>query len=92
MFEVFPIEVTKGQFKAIQEFRSAKNPSEKTTRLVTVALDKLLTMMIGAGMSLKPKYDVSGAMDVTAAGSLGRPSPSPALTESADEYSQDDML
>ena len=90
MLEVFPVEVTKGEFRAIQEFRSTGNPSEKTTRLVTVALDKLLIMMIGAGMSFKPEYDVSGAMDVTAAGSLERPSS--VLAESADEYSQDNML
>jgi hypothetical protein len=88
MHEVFPIEVTKGEFQAIQEFRSTKNPSEETTRQVADALSKLFAMMIRAGMPLKPKYDVSGTMDVTAAVSLERPS----SVLSADEYSQDDML
>ena len=86
MLEVFPVEVTMGEFRAIQEFRSTKNPSDETSRLASVAVSKLLAMMIGAGMPLKPKYDVSGAMNVTAAGSLEQRTS--VLTESADGQSR----
>ena len=82
MHEVFPVEVTNGEFRAIKEFRSTKYPSDATTRLASAAVFKLLAMMIGAGMPLKPKYDLSGAMNVPAAGSLEQPTP--VLTESAD--------
>lgn len=84
---MFPLEVTKGEYSAIKKYRGAKNPSPDTAHLVVNPVNRLLTMLVNAGMSLEPKSDVSDAMDVTAA-----EQPSPLGAESADEFSQDDVL
>lgn len=84
---MFPVEVTNGEYDAIVLYRADKNPSAKTIRLVVNPVDRLLKMLLNAGMSLELKSDVSDAMDVTAA-----EQPSPLGAESADEYAQDDML
>lgn len=84
---MFPVEVTNGEYDAIVLYRADKNPSAETIRLVVNPVDRLLKMLLNAGMSLELKSDVSDAMDATAV-----EQPSPLGAESADEYSQDHML
>jgi hypothetical protein len=65
---VFPVQVSKGEHKALQAFRTNAQHDEETLRHVENTLNRMLEMMIGAGMTLEPESDVSGsdAMDVTA--------------------------
>jgi hypothetical protein len=63
---VFPVEVTKGEHKAIQTFRTNTQHDEETVRHFGNTLNRMLVMMIESGMTLEPESDVSGAMDVTA--------------------------
>jgi hypothetical protein len=63
---VFPVQVTKAEHRAIQAFRTNTQHDEETVRHVETALNKMLVMMIEAGMTLEPESDDSDAMDVTA--------------------------
>ena len=55
---MFPVEITKGQHKAIKQYRANNNPSAETARQVLIPLNRLLVMMIEAGMPLEPISDV----------------------------------
>jgi hypothetical protein len=83
---VFPVQVTKGEHRAIQAFRTNANPDEETVRHVQNSIRKVLVMMIEGGMILEPESDASDVMDVTAE------RPSFLESEGDDEYGPDDML
>jgi ribosome assembly protein YihI (activator of Der GTPase) len=89
---VFPIEITQEEHKALVEYRAAsKNASEETTRLVTTCIDRLLKIMIKAGMPLEPtESDVSDATKVASVQPLEQFSP--VEEESAEEFGQDDII
>jgi hypothetical protein len=72
---VSPVEITKREHKAVKDYRANNNPSAENARLVTIPLNRLLVMMIKAGMPLEPISDVPNTVNVTAAEPIEQPSP-----------------
>lgn len=57
---VFPVQVTKREFKAIQALRVAKIPDQKDAVLAGKALERLVRMMLDGGMVLELGADALG--------------------------------
>lgn len=57
---MFPVQVTKREFKAIQALRVAKIPDQKDAVLAGKALERLVRMMLDGGMVLELGADALG--------------------------------